>query len=93
MKKSYAKPLIEIETYELSASIAANCFNVINLGPGISGTKYEMCSDYNDSGFGLMNIIPQYGLNSTEKVTPFYADGAKNCDCYYTSGNRGYFTS
>lgn len=93
MKKTYVKPLIEIETYELSASIAPNCGNVISLGPGIPGSdeyKYRMCDDYSDVGF--MSLNPGYSLNSTN-VTPFYQNGAENCDCYYTSGNRGYFTS
>lgn len=91
MKKAYTRPLIEIEVYELNASIALNCSNVINLGPGIPGSvEYQMCSDYHDAGF--LSIKPEYGLTS-EKVTPFYEDGAKSCDCYYTSGSRGYFTS
>ena len=91
MKKAYTKPMIEIETYALNASIAANCGNVINLGPGIPGSEeYLQCDSFKDSGF-LMNINPEYSINS--KVTPFYSDGAKNCDCYYTSGNMGYFTS
>lgn len=93
MKKQYTKPLIEIETYQLNASIAANCSNVINVGPGIPGSteyEYRQCSDFGGSGF--LSLIPDVGLNSTGN-TPFYADGAKHCDCYYTSGGKGYFTS
>lgn len=91
MKKSYAKPTIEIEVYELNAAIAANCGNVITLGPGIPGSaEYVQCDEFKNSGF--LNILPEYGLNSTG-TTPFYSDGAKNCDCYYTSGGKGYFTS
>lgn len=91
MKKTYTKPLIEIEAYELSASIAANCGNVVTLGPGIPGsTEYIQCDEFKNSGF--MSLTPEFGVNSTGNV-PFYSDGAKNCDCYYTSGGMGYFTS
>ncbi len=91
MKKTYTKPMIEIESYELSASIASNCGNVISLGPGIPGSdKYVKCDDYYDSGF--MSLIPEFSLNTTGD-TPFYSDLSKVCDCYYTSGNKGYFTS
>lgn len=93
MKKTYCKPLIEIETYELSAAIAANCTNVINVGPGVPGvTKgdYAQCTDFGDSGF--LSLNPGYSVNSTGN-TPFYDDGTRNCDCYYSSGGQGYFTS
>ena len=93
MKKTYTKPLIEIEAYELSGAIAYNCSNVVNVGPGIPGSKedkYRQCSDFGDSG--LLSLNPGVSLNSTGNV-PFYSDGAKNCDCYYTSGGQGYFTS
>ena len=91
MKKTYTKPLIEIEPYELSASIAANCSNPINLGPGVPGSEeYKQCSTYGDSGF-LQSIQPGISLQSNDK--PFYSDGAANCDCYHTSGGMGYFTS
>ena len=91
MKKTYAKPLIEIETYELSAAIASSCYNVINQGPGVPGSKeYPQCSDF--GGSGLLSLIPSVGIQA-EKGIPFYSDGARNCDCYYTSGNLGYVTS
>ena len=92
MKKSYTKPLIEIETYELSASIANTCSHKVNVGPGVPGSnEYTQCSDFSDSGF-LMSIIPSLEIQA-QKGIPFYSDGAANCDCYYTSGNHGYFTS
>lgn len=94
MKKSYTKPMIEIEVYELSAAIAASCGHKINLGPGVPGSTdpdYQQCSDFAGSGF-LFNITPELSIQSTGNV-PFYADGTANCDCYYTSGGGGYFTS
>ena len=94
MRKPYAKPMIEIEAYKLSASIAYNCKNIINVGPGIpgapAGDEYAQCSDYGDSGF-LYSIKPGISLQSNNK--PFYEDGLADCDCYYSSGNSGFFTS
>ena len=37
MKKTYAKPVIEIEAYTLSASLAATCGSTISLGPEAPG--------------------------------------------------------
>ena len=94
MKKVYAKPVIEIEAYTLSASIAANCSNVISMGPGVPGVTegdYAMCDDYYESGF--MSIIdPGFSILSDDPK-PFYSDGAAECDCYYQSGGMNYFTS
>ena len=90
MKKNYIKPLIEIETYELSGAIAYNCTNVITLGPGIPGSEeYQQCDEFGGSGF--LSLIPGVTVQSNDK--PFYSDGAAHCDCYYTSGGQGYFTS
>lgn len=88
MKKIYEKPMIEIETYVLSASIAANCKNTVNLGPGVEGI-HEVCSAY-DGAFDVFSKNPN--ARSTGG-TPFYSDYTAGCDCYYTSGGNGYFTS
>ena len=93
MRKPYAKPVIEIETYHLSASIAANCSSVINLGPGIPGVQtgeFRQCGDFEDSGF--LSFIPGMSIQS-DNHQPFYSTGEAGCDCYYTSGGHGYFTS
>ena len=90
MKKTYAKPVIEIEAYTLSASLAATCGNTVSLGPEAPGkTK---CDEFKDA-FEVVSVIPGIGIMGITKNTPFYADGAANCDCYYTSGGLGYFTS
>ena len=89
MKKIYAKPLIEIETYELSASIAASCGSKVSLGPEAPGKT--VCSEFEDA-FDMFAFIPGVGIQSTGG-TPFYSDGAANCDCYYSSGGGVYFTS
>ena len=89
MKKIYAKPLIEIETYELSASIAASCGSKVSLGPEAPGKP--VCSEFEDA-FDMFAFIPGVGIQSTGG-TPFYSDGAANCDCYYSSGGGVYFTS
>jgi hypothetical protein len=93
MKKVYTKPVIEIEAYTLSASIAANCSNVISMGPGVPGStdpEKVMCDDYYDSGF-LSITDPGFSIQSTNQ--PFYSDNSRDCDCYYHSGGTGYFTS
>lgn len=90
MKKSYAKPLIEIESYELSASIAQSCVNPINLGPEAPGK--DTCSAFDDS-FEVFSFIPGVGIQTAENGTPFYNDGAAECNCYYSSGGGLYFTS
>lgn len=90
MKKTYSKPVIEIESYTLSASLAANCGNNISLGPEAPGKT--VCDEFKDS-FEVQAYIPGIGIMGVEKNTPFYSDGTANCDCYYTSGGLGYFTS
>lgn len=81
--------MVEIETYELSASIAGNCGMVIDLGPEAVGKK--TCDDYSDAF--LTSIRPGYSVMSTGG-TPFYPDVKDcGCDCYYSSGGNIYFTS
>ena len=86
MKKIYEKPLIEIEAYQLDAAIAANCGNIVSLGPEAPGKT--TCNEFKDA-FGEDDDWGTFSVRNT----PFYADGAANCDCYYTSGGEGYFTS
>lgn len=90
MKKIYAKPLIEIETYALNASIAANCGEQVSLGPEAPGKT--VCDEFKDA-FEVFAVIPGLGIQSTGAGTPFYNDGSANCDCYYSSGGGLYFTS
>ena len=85
MKKTYVKPVIEIERYELDASIAANCGNIVTLGPG----DYEdhVCEEF-DNAFA----VAAYSARSSS--TSFYnGETGPICDCYYSSGGQGYFTS
>ena len=56
MKKAYHKPLIEIERYELNASIAANCGRVISLGPEAPGKT--ICDEFKDA-FEVFSAIPE----------------------------------
>lgn len=85
MKKVYSKPLMEIEVYELNANIAANCGSTVTLGPEAAG--HVICEEF-ENAFD----VASYSLRSVGG-TPFYDDGSANCDCYYTSGGVGYFTS
>ena len=93
MKKIYSKPLIEIEDYELNASIASNCGSVITLGPeGIGVDEGSVCQEFKD-GYEVHSVIPGLGIQSTANGTPFYEDGSAKCNCYYSSGDGLYFMS
>lgn len=85
MKKTYSKPLIEIEVYELNSEIASNCGTTVSLGPEAPGKT--TCDEFKDA-FDVFSIS-MYSTGGT----PFYEDGAANCDCYYSSGGGIYFTS
>ena len=88
MKKAYMKPALEIECYKLDQSIAGNCKSIVNWGPGNELTGMEMCDEFKDSW--EVNSIGGIGLMSVG--TSFYESGS-TCDCYYSSGGQGYFTS
>lgn len=88
MKKVYEAPTLEIELYELNASIASNCAVVVTMGDyGGNDSKGEKaCDDY----------LEMVGLPTTSS----YSLRAHNvnfwentCDCYTTAGGAGFFTS
>ena len=92
MKKIYKKPVVEIEVYELSASIAANCGTVISLGPE-GGPDGVVCKEFG-GGFDPYMYNPRPEINfRVSGGTPFYEDANSKCTCYYSSGGSGYFTS
>lgn len=85
MKKAYSKPLVDVETYSLSAAIASNCSIVVHNGPALGDR--QQCDDYEDP----------FAVDSENTFSPmaehnvsFYED---NCDCYYSSGGQGYWMS
>ena len=87
MKKAYSKPLLEIEAYTLSASIASHCGIVVSNGPAM-GT-HEQCKDYHDP---FQTVIPpENSILGGPYNVKFYED--TNCDCYTTGGDYGYWTS
>lgn len=89
MKKVYAKPRVEVEVYQVEAAIAANCSQIISLGPEAPGKT--PCEEF-EGAFDVFGIKPGISIFSAGG-TPFYDDGSANCDCYYTSGDGSYFTS
>ena len=95
MRKVYSKPTLEIEVYEMSANIASNCGTTISLGP--EAYDKPICSDFSSEenpGFGDDDDFEFFSLYTARSGgTPFYEDNSANCDCYYSSGGRGYFTS
>lgn len=83
MKKTYKKPMVEIEVYTLDASIASNCTLVVSNGPeeGI----HKQCEDYEPT-FPDIEMF----ANGPHNVS-FYED--TQCDCYTSGGNGSYWTS
>lgn len=86
MKKVYSKPVVEIEVYEMNTDIASNCGERVSFGPEAPGKT--TCDEFKDA----FEVFSLYDMRSTGG-TPFYDDGAANCDCYYSSGGGLYFTS
>lgn len=76
---------MEIEVYKLNTDIAANCGETVTLGPEAPGKV--ICDEFKDA-FEVFSL----GTRAASG-TPFYDDGAANCDCYYSSGGGIYFTS
>lgn len=87
MKAGYTKPMIEIEKYELDASVAANCGPIVTLGPG-TGTPESVCDEF-EGAFD----VSAYGLQRSGGNSFYESGSAYACDCYYSSGGEGYFTS
>lgn len=87
MKSVYSKPILEIEAYTLSASIASHCDIVVSNGPALG--KHEQCSDYQDPFAAIKQ--PDAGIMSGPYNVQFYED--TKCDCYTTGGDYGYWTS
>ncbi len=82
MKLKYEKPMLEVENYELDASIASNCQMVVNSGP--AHPEHSPCEDYYELiGLPMPNT---YGVNRYN--VDFYDD----CDCYYSASGI-FFTS
>lgn len=87
MKKVYEAPKVEIEIYELDASIASNCTVVVEMGDYGGGPGEPVCKDYCD----------MVGLPYPEQRARTFAYNVNfwehNCDCYTTAGGTGFFTS
>ena len=84
MRKVYKKPVIEVELYQLSRSIATACATVVSLGPGgtVNGTTYKVCDEYN------VNTGPERGTSTTSTWMyegTFYS--ADSCSCYHSLGD------
>ena len=84
MKKTYVAPNLEIELYELNASIASNCALVVQMGPQGPGA-IEVCQDYYDKTGETMTTTFSLPHN-----VQFWSE--ETCDCYYSAG-AGCFTS
>lgn len=86
MKKIYEAPTLEIELYQLDASIASNCATVVTMGDYGGGNGEPACDDYLEK-VGKLD-------SSTWSLRPYNVSFWENsCDCYTTAGGDGYFTS
>lgn len=85
MKKVYEAPTLEIELYELDASIASNCTVVVTMGDygGDLSNGEEACKDY----------LEMVGLPTTYARAHNVNFWENTCDCYTTAGGVGFFTS
>lgn len=81
MKKKYIAPDFEVEHYELNTSIAGNCNAVVTQGPEI-GT-HDNCEEFPD--------WEEFSISTFALQASFYDE--ETCECYYSSGGEGYFTS
>lgn len=86
MKKVYEAPSLEIELYELDASIASNCSTVVEMGPAGPGAE-KVCKDYYDI---TGEPYPESATWSLRHNVDFWTE--KSCDCYY-SASGAFFTS
>lgn len=87
MKKMYISPMIEIESYDLSSSIAASCLTTVQLGPGIPG-EIDACAGF------ITPVFPDFpDQNSIQSQSFYNGENGFICDCYYTAGGEGYFSS
>lgn len=83
MKKIYKAPALEIEVYELNASIASNCAVVVTMGDYGGGEGERACDDY----LAMVGKSTNYSL-------PHNVDfWESTCDCYITASGEGFFTS
>ena len=81
--KSYEKPSIEFECFELNAAIASGCNNVVSIGP--AGGGYDVCDEYKEEEFMLFSVPhePPASQNFWEE----------SCSCYLSAGVETVFTS
>lgn len=84
MKKAYHAPELEIEVYQLNASIASNCNIVVNMGPEALDAEL-VCQDYYEIAGETMPTARSRAHN-----IDFWTDNT--CDCYYSAGGV-FFTS
>lgn len=83
MKKVYEAPEMEIELYELNASIASNCAVVVTMGDYGGGEGEPACNDYLNMVGKAKSVGAAYNVNFWKGT----------CDCYTTAGGPGFFTS
>ena len=83
MRKVYEKPVVEVELYQLSQSIATACATVVSLGPGLpDDSSVAVCEEYSvDTG----------SRSSASTADTWLYDGTfystDTCSCYHSLGD------
>ena len=81
--KSYEKPSIEFDFFELNAAIATGCQNIVDIGP--AGGGYDVCDDFKEEEFTPFSVPTE---------PPSYQNFWQgSCSCYLSAGVETVFTS
>lgn len=91
-KTSYGAPKLTIQLIDASTTNGSHCVSTVSFGPGISGNPdYPTCEEF-DLGPEDPFSVRAMPASISRGGASFYED-LNNCDCYYSSGGEGFFTS
>lgn len=93
MKKEYIAPDFDVDSFELSQSIASQCGFVLTLGLWDPSLHPEHCEDYYDNIDEPYPWEQRVNTFSLPHNIVFWNDESGACDCYYSASSSGYFAS
>lgn len=91
MRRTYAKPVLEVEEFMLNASIASNCGQVITHGP--EDPTHSACVEFEGRDEVDGGEFTPFLLSRAASASFYDADNGGTCTCYYSAGGEGYYTS
>ena len=92
MKKTYAKPVLEVEEFMLNASIAQNCGQIITHGPA-DPTHLTACDEFLGRDEVDGDSFSPFLLSKSSAASFYTTETGGTCSCYYSAGGEGYYTS